>query len=275
MDAESMAIDLIGPEPRIVVKRTGEGPLLLLFHGIGGSKENWDSQLDVLSTSFKTGAWDARGYGDSEDYPGPCDFDDFARDVLKVIDFYGRKKAHLLGLSMGGRIAQRFYFMFPDRVASLTLCDTQMTFQQRSEADREAFLAARQAPLLAGKTPRDIAPAVVKSLVGPNATAEAIQICIDSMNRLRTETYLKTLAATVRQPIAGELADIKVPTHIIVGEFDPLTPPAISAEMAKRIVGSKLTVIPDAGHLSNMEAPAAFNRAAHDFLAKVRRLADD
>jgi 3-oxoadipate enol-lactonase len=269
-----MSVDLIGPEPRIAVKRAGEGPLLLLFHGIGGSKENWDSQLDVFSTSFKAGAWDARGYGNSEDYPGPCDFDDFARDVLKVVDFYGRRKAHLMGLSMGGRIAQRFYFMFPERVASLTLCDTQMTFQQRSEADREAFLAARQAPLLAGKTPRDIAPAVVKSLVGPNATPEAIQICVDSMNRLRTETYLKTLAATVHQPIAGDLADIKVPTHIIVGEFDQLTPPAISAEMAKRIGGSTLTVIPGAGHLSNMEAPAAFNLAAHGFLAAVRSLAD-
>jgi 3-oxoadipate enol-lactonase len=274
MDMRSLSVDLVGPEPKIAVKRAGEGPLLLLFHGIGGSKENWDNQLDVFSTSFKAGAWDARGYGDSQDYPGPCDFDDFARDVLKVVDFYGRRKAHLMGLSMGGRIAQRFYFMFPDRVASLTLCDTQMTFQQRSEADREAFLAARQAPLLAGKTPRDIAPAVVKSLVGPNATSEAIQICIDSMNRLRTETYLKTLAATVRQPIAGELADIKVPTHIIVGEFDQLTPPAISAEMAKRIRGSKLTIIPDAGHLSNMEAPAAFNSAAQSFLADVRRLAD-
>jgi pimeloyl-ACP methyl ester carboxylesterase len=182
-----MSVDLIGPEPKIAVKRAGEGPLLLLFHGIGGSKENWNSQLDVFSTGFKAGAWDARGYGDSQDYPGPCDFDDFARDVLKVVDFYGRRKAHLMGLSMGGRIAQRFYFMFPERVASLTLCDTQMTFQQRSDADREAFLAARQAPLLAGKTPRDIAPAVVKSLVGPNATAEAIQICIDSMNKLRTD----------------------------------------------------------------------------------------
>jgi 3-oxoadipate enol-lactonase len=274
MNAQPTSVDLIGPEPRIAVKRAGEGPLLLLFHGIGGSKENWDNQLTAFSTDFKAVSWDARGYGDSDDYSGPCDFDDFARDVLKVVDFYGRRKAHLMGLSMGGRIAQRFYFMFPERVASLTLCDTQMTFQQRSEADREAFLAARQAPLLAGKTPRDIAPAVVKSLVGPNANSEALQICIDSMNRLRTETYLKTLAATVHQPIAGELGDIKVPTHIIVGEFDQLTPPAISTEMAKRIKGSKLTVIANAGHLSNMEAPAAFNRASRDFLAAVKGLAD-
>jgi len=268
------ALDLIGPAPKIAVKHIGEGPLLLFFHGIGGSKENWDKQLDAFSASFKAGAWDARGYGDSDDYEGPCDFDDFARDVLKVINFYGRQKAHLVGLSMGGRIAQRFYFMYPDRVASLTLCDTQMTFQQRSEADREAFLAARQAPLLAGKTPRDIAPAVVKSLVGPNAAADAIQVCIDSMNKLRTETYLKTLTATVRQPIAGELTDIEVPTHIIVGEFDQLTPPAISAEMVKLINESRLTIIPNAGHLSNMEAPDAFNAAARSFLMAVRELAD-
>lgn len=263
-------IDRIGPAPRIAVERAGSGPLLLFLHGIGGSKENWHDQILALRGTFTAAAWDARGYGDSDDYEGPCSFDDFASDVLKVVDFYGAKATHLVGLSMGGRIAQRFYFQHRERVASLTLVDTQMSFQQRTQAERAQFLAARQAPLRAGKTPRDIAPAVVRSLVGPNASPQAMQICIDSMNRLRTETYLKTLTATVTQAIAGDLSTIRVPTHIIVGEFDTLTPPAISADMAAKIPGSQLTVIPGAGHLSNMESPEVFNRAMLGFLQRVK-----
>ena len=265
----AMTTDRIGPAPHIAVQHVGVGALVLFLHGIGGSKENWYHQLPVLAHRFRAAAWDARGYGESDDYVGPCSFDDFADDVIRVCDFYQAPEAHLVGLSMGGRIAQNVYFRYPTRVASLTLVDTQLSFQQRSEADRAQFLAARQAPLLAGKTPRDIAPVVVKSLVGPDATHEAVQMCIESMSRLRTESYLKTLTATVNQQVAGDLATIRVPCHVIVGEFDTLTPPSLSASMAAKIPDAQLTVIPGAGHLSNMESPEVFNRAMAAFLDRI------
>jgi 3-oxoadipate enol-lactonase len=259
----------VGASPRIAVLRAGEGQLVLFLHGIGGGKESWRDQIPFFAREFQAAAWDARGYGDSEDYEGPCRFGDFASDLLRVIDFYAAPKAHLIGLSMGGRIAQHCYFRFPDRIASLTLCDTQLSFQHRSEADRDAFLAAREAPLRAGKTPREIAPAVVKSLMAATASQRAIDEAIETMARLRVESYLKTLATTVREPMAGDLTSINIPVHVIVGEHDKLTPPAISAEMAAQIPGARLSIVPGAGHLSNIEAPEHFNQIAIEFLRQA------
>ena len=91
--------------PDLAADLAGDGPLLLMMHGIGGNRTNWRAQLPALSRHFSCVAWDARGYGDSDDYEGPLAFDDFVADVLRVLDHFGADRAHLLGLSMGGRIA--------------------------------------------------------------------------------------------------------------------------------------------------------------------------
>lgn len=265
----TMNVEYAASSPRIALIGAGNGPLVLFMHGIGGGKENWIEQIPAFAPEFQAVAWDARGYGNSDDYEGPCRFEDFAADVVRVIDFYGAQKAHLIGLSMGGRIAQHCYFRTPDRVASLTLCDTQMTFENRSDADREAFLASRRAPLLAGKTPRDIAPAVINSLVAPNAPKRARDQAMETMGQLRTENYLKTMEAVLSEPIAGDFTKIDVPVHVVVGELDKMTPPAISEDIARRIPGARFSVIPGAGHLSNIEEPEAFNRAALEFVRDV------
>ena len=105
--------------PRLALDMAGSGPLVLLMHGIGGNRSNWTDQVEALAGSFTAVAWDARGYGDSDDYEGALDFGDFARDALRVLDRFGARRAHLVGLSMGGRIAQDFCARFPDRVATL------------------------------------------------------------------------------------------------------------------------------------------------------------
>ena len=102
--------------------------------------------------------------------------------------------------------------------------------------------------------------------MGPNASPRAVAAAIETMARLRPENYLKTLATTISEPMAGNLRAILAPTHVIVGEHDALTPPAISAKMAAEIPGAALSVIPNAGHLSNIEAPDELNRVAFDFL---------
>ena len=80
---------LIGPSPRIAVDHAGEGPLVVLMHGIGGNRRNWRDQMPVLAQKYHVVAWDARGYGDSDDYEGPLDFADFNRDLLRVIAHFG------------------------------------------------------------------------------------------------------------------------------------------------------------------------------------------
>jgi 3-oxoadipate enol-lactonase len=261
---------LIEPRPRIAVDVQGSGPLLLFLHGIGGNRSNWRGQLPVFSGEFTAAAWDARGYGRSDDYDGPLDFADFSADLLRVIDHFGAERAHLCGLSMGGRIAMDFHDRHPERVASLTLCDTQPGLAQMPAEKRREFIRLRQEPLRAGKTPAEIAPDVARSLVGPKASSAALQLLIDSMAALHTGSYLKTIEASFLYERAPKLESIRVPTHIVVGADDRLTPPELARGMAARIAGAALTIIPEAGHLSNLEQPERFNAAVLDFLREHR-----
>ena len=259
----------IGPHPHIAVDVAGNGPLLLFLHGIGGNRGNWRDQLPVFAAHFTAAAWDTRGYGASDD-GGRLDFGDFSADLLRVIDALAADRAHLCGLSMGGRIALDFHDRHRDRVASLTLCDTQPGLGNMSPEKRREFIRLRQEPLLAGKAPRDIAPAVARSLVSPRAVPGAYERLVDSMSALHKEAYLKTIEASFLYPCVPDPEGVRVPTHIVVGADDTLTPPGVARAMATRIAGSRLTVIPDAGHLSNLEQPQAFNTAVLGFLRELR-----
>jgi 3-oxoadipate enol-lactonase len=111
----------VGPAPRLALSVAGEGELVLFLHGIGGRRQNWDAQLAFFSAHYKAAAWDARGYGESDDYDGPLDFAVFSQDVLRVLDHFGAQKAHLVGLSMGGRIARNFALRHPPAQAKRLL----------------------------------------------------------------------------------------------------------------------------------------------------------
>lgn len=248
--------------PTLAVDLAGAGPLALFMHGIGGNRTNWREQLPAFAPHFSCVAWDARGYGDSDDYEGMLAFDDFVDDVRRVLDHFGVERAHLVGLSMGGRIAMRTALLHPDRVATLTLLDTHEGFEAFSPEQRQAFVDSRRAPLLAGKEPADIADAVARSLVGPNATQAQLQQLIDSIAALHKASYIKSLQATVDQVVLGDISLIRAPAHFVVGADDRLTPVAMHHEMAAKLGGAPVSVLPDAGHLSNIENAAAFNEAA-------------
>ncbi|MEQ8495429.1 MAG: alpha/beta fold hydrolase, partial [Gammaproteobacteria bacterium] len=212
-------------------------------------------------------AWDARGYGNSDDYDGPLDFADFAADLLRLLDHLGCARAHLCGLSMGGRIALDFHDRHADRVASLVLVDTFPGYDASfTQEGRERFVRERRQPLLDGRTVADIAPAVAASLVSPHAPPEVVQQLVDSMCRLHQESYLKTIEAmTMYQPVS-DVSRIQVPVQIIVGADDRLTPPKISRRMAEQIPHAQLCVLAETGHLSNLERPDAFDDCLRGFL---------
>ncbi|MDP7425868.1 MAG: alpha/beta hydrolase, partial [Rhodospirillales bacterium] len=126
--------------PSICIDHAGEGEMLILMHGIGGNRTNWAEQVEAFSEYFHTVAWDARGYGASDDYEGPLDFSDFARDLLRVLDHFGVAKAHIGGLSMGGRIAQDFYVLYPERVKTLILISTFSSFKNFTDEEKKRFV---------------------------------------------------------------------------------------------------------------------------------------
>jgi 3-oxoadipate enol-lactonase len=261
--------------PGLTVDEAGMGEFVLFMHGIGGNRTNWTQQVQRFGKHFLAVAWDARGYNGSEDYDGALDFSDFARDILRVLKFYGRKKLHLVGLSMGGRIAQDFYALYPQHVASLTIVASFTGFQNFTEADRQKFLSLRLKPLVEdGKEPRDIAPIVARTLCSPNATEEQYQRLVASMAALHKGSYIKTVKATTLFDRTANLEKIAVPTLLVFGEADTLTTAEMGRQMQARIKGSKLVVVPKSGHLVNLEQPEAFEAALEPFLFENRGGAD-
>jgi 3-oxoadipate enol-lactonase len=258
--------DYVPGAPKIAIDHLGSGALVLCMHGIGGNRTNWHDQLPAFAKNFHAASWDARGYGASDDYDGPLDFGDFGRDLLRILDHFEVAHAHLVGLSMGGLIAFDFHASHPERVATLTICDSMPGMTGLTDEARREFIRIRQEPLLSGEEPRDIAPRVAKTLVGKSAKPGSFERLVASMSALHKDSYLKTIVATTNYARKLELENIGVPTHIVVGAEDTLTPPALSRSMAARIPGARLTVIKGAGHLSNIEQPEAFNEATLAFL---------
>ena len=263
----------VGPSPHIALSCAGEGPLVVLLHGVGGSRGNWDAQLAALSAAqFCAVAWDARGYGASEDYIGPLDFGDFSADLLRVLDRFGAQTAHLVGLSMGGRIALDFYGRHPQRVASLVLADTSGGMPPGPDRDErvQAFLRERQRPLLDGRTPRELAATLATSLVSAQADARTRAEAERSLAALRSDSYLKTLEEVTRYDSFPAFESIRVPTLVIVGEHDGIATPEYARSVAERIPGARFALIAQAGHLSNIERPQEFNAQVIAFLRALQ-----
>ena len=247
----------VGPAPRLALSVAGEGELVLFLHGIGGRRQNWDAQLAFFSAHYKAAAWDARGYGESDDYDGPLDFAVFSQDVLRVLDHFGAQKAHLVGLSMGGRIARNFALHHPERVRSLVLANTSPGFGVMSGEELRAFVEQR----------RSLDPeAQAKRLLGPDAPPAAYEKLVASLSAVHRESYLKTVEASVAQDLAAPIDNIAVPTLVITSTHDSLYPLRVAEDMARRIPGARLAVIERAGHLSNLERPDEFNRIVLEFL---------
>lgn len=258
--------DYLPAEPLIAVDHAGAGQGVLFLHGIGGRKGNWSRELEVLAPHYHAIAWDARGYGDSADYRGPFSFEDVAADIDRVRLHFGHDTLHLVGLSMGGVIALDYLARRPAHVASLTLCATTLALSSLPPETIERFLAERRGPLLAGRSPSEIAPALARSLLSARASQHALDAARASIAGLRVDSYLKTLDAVTRHRPALDLSTIAVPTLVIAGTEDSLIPVDHARDLAAAIPGAQLAVIDGAGHLVNFDKPVQFSAHVLGFL---------
>jgi 3-oxoadipate enol-lactonase len=237
----------------------GSGALVLFLHGIRGNRRNWAGQIEFFSSrGYKAAAWDARGYGDSDDYEGALQFETFTGDVLRVAEHFKSEKLHLVGLSMGGRIARNVALRYPERLHSLTLISSTPGFDALSPERVKRFISERQSA-----TPQSL-----RRLLGSGPNYAAYQELLDSVSRIHQASYQKTLEASVAQDRAAPIEQIRVPTLVIAGEEDTVYPPELAREMARRIPGAELVTFERTGHLANLEQPERFNKAVLDFLSR-------
>ena len=258
---------LVPGKPAIAFDRAGSGEVLLFVHGIGGNRTNWQEQMEFFAPRYTVVAVDVRGWGLSEDYEGPLDFDDVTDDLVRILSNIGTKSCHLVGLSMGGLIAQHVLWRHPEIVLSAVFADTSAGPGEEHDARWiEEFRRLRKAPLLEGKTPADIAPHVAKSLAVPGAPESSFLRLQASIAALHKESYLKALDYVSNYKAKLDHASVRVPVHVIVGELDALTPLSQARSLARRFRNCRVDVVPGAGHLSNMDNPKGFNQLLDVFL---------
>jgi 3-oxoadipate enol-lactonase len=263
---------LVGSEPRISVDVIGEGNSVIFLHGIGGNRTNWHDNMRSLAPRFRAMAWDTRGYGKSDDYDGPLDFEIISADLLRVLDHFDIEKAHVVGLSMGATISALFHHEHPNRVRSLTLCDTDMGFNRYSPLDRANFARLRREPLANGVAPADIADDVAMALIGNPNNVDVMARLSASMSEVRAGSYIKAFDALVSREDDTKLyTNIQVPLLLVVGASDRVTPPELVQEIAQHAPQARFEIIDRAGHLPNIETPDAFDHILLDFLESVER----
>jgi 3-oxoadipate enol-lactonase len=246
-------------------REAGRGEVVVFLHGLGGSRTAWDPQLAVLADRWRCVAWDQPGYGASPPPDGPFTFAALADAAVRLLDALDVERAPLVGLSFGGMVALHAALDHPDRVAGLALLDTSPAFGGDG-TDPDAWRAARLAPLDAGETPADMAAAVLTSVGGRALTGAALDTAVAAMARIPSDGLRAAIGCLPDHDVRQRLADITVPTLVLVGELDEETPPAYSRALADGIPGAGLEIVADAGHLSNLEQPEAVNRLLSRFL---------
>jgi len=255
--------------PAVALRYCGSGPLVVLLHGIGGNASNWDRQLTVLASDYTAAAWDMRGYGRSDDYGGPLLVDDLCDDLRSVLDYFEVPKAHVVGLSMGGMIAQEFYRRFPNRVSTMLLANTNVGFGAAfTDQQKAEFVQLRRQPLLEGKEPSDLLPSMLEVLLGPNPPQSAIESISASIRGLRKQSYIKAIEAIVDFDSSDITTDISVPVLLVSSTCDRVIPLESMEMMNDYLPDSELFVFKQVGHLTNLERPEEFNELMLDFLAQ-------
>ncbi len=248
----------------------GQGPALVFLHGIGGDAACWRPQLEFFCERFRAIAWNMPGYGGAAPLPA-LTFAELAVALVRLLDRLGVERAHLVGHSMGGMVAQELAASFPERLLSLSLSGTSAAFGRADGDWQRRFLASRLGPLERGSTMADLAPAIVAGLVGEAPDPAGVARAVGSMSQVPEATYRAALQCLLTFDRREALARIGVPVLLLAGARDGTAPPAVMERMAARIPGARLVVLPAAGHLANLEQPAAFNAALAAFLAAVEQ----
>ena len=248
----------------------GEGTPVLLVHGFPFNLTMWRPQIDALGERFRLIAPDLKGAGESE---GPDDdsaysMDSYADELKGLIDELGLDRVVLAGLSMGGYIAFAFARKYPDALAGLVLADT------RAEADPPEGVEKRskQQEQVRAEGIKGLSETLTGALVSDHTKANRPE-AVDAVRRAMdnpARSFTGELEAMKTRPDSTDgLTKINAPTLIIVGENDGVTPPEASRKLHEHITGSRLVVIPNVGHVSNIESPDEFNDALADFLSSL------
>jgi 3-oxoadipate enol-lactonase len=245
----------------------GEGEPLLCIMGLACDTTAWGLQVPAWSTAYRTVVFDNRDVGQSGYVERDYDVADMARDALALADELDLDSFHLLGLSMGGMIAQEIALTAPERVRTLTLAVTYAGSGRWGREKARLWLKAT-----AGATREDAVDELLllclseETFENEGMVRFLRQLMLQNPNPQRPEGFARQLLATTRHEVRHRLGELAMPVHVIGAEHDVLVPVWKSREIARLVPGADLTVIDGAAHGVNLERAEEFNAAVLNWL---------
>jgi len=259
---------------QIYYEMHGDGEPLILIMGIGGDSTMWTPyQVPAFSTNYQVIVLDNRDAGRSSKATSSYTIADMADDVAGLMDGLGVERAHILGISMGGMIAQEFALRHPNRLNKLILTGTGAAagrakfdpimvwnFVKQNDADGQAFAAQQFIWLFS-----------TEFLRNHQAVDQTLALFASNPNQFSPEAYVRQAEAYVKHDALDHLGNVKAQTLVISGEQDRLAPPWIARELADAIPDAKFHLVDGSGasHALILERPDDFNKLVMDFLNKM------
>ena len=254
---------------KITYQRGGTGPAVLLIHGVGGDAGNWGSIAERLRRRFDVIAMDLRGHGGSDLITGPVDAHDLARDALGVLDECGVRRCAVVGMSLGGAVAQALTLDYPERVDKLavivTVCGRTPEEQARAR-ERIAFLEREgTAGIAEANRQRWFTDAFIER------HPDIVEQRVAQVKACDGASYLHAFRVFATADFVDRLHEIRVPTLVVTGEHDVAATPRMARLMAERIPDAEAHVLPRLKHSLLIEAPTVIADLLEPFLQSGTR----
>ena len=240
---------------------SGDATAIVFLHGVGSDKSVWHPQLEYFGKTRRDIAFDYPGYGDSDPAPEGTNRDDYAAAILSAMRELRVERAHICGLSLGGVVGIAMHHVAPERCASLILADTFAAHPQGRAIYERSIAGSADLPAMA--------EARVDMLLAQPADLGVRAEVVETMSRIDPAAYRIGAKAVWLADQSGRAQAIDVPTLILCGEQDLITPVDLSVALTDLIPNARLQLIAAAGHLSNLERPAEFNAFVDSFLQEV------
>jgi pimeloyl-ACP methyl ester carboxylesterase len=254
---------------RVAYERAGAGPPLVLLHGyVGDGPTTWRRQLDGLSDEFTVVAWDAPGAGGSADPPEGFGLAGYADCLAGFLQRLGLERPHVAGLSFGGILALELSRRHPAVPATLVLASAYAGWGGSLPAE-VAEQRLRQALALAELSPEEFVATLLPTMFSQTTPPEVVEAFGASMLGFHPAGF-RAMARASAEDLRDVLAQVKVPTLLVYGDQDLRAGLTVAEGLHAAIPGSTLVVLRGAGHVCNVEAPEAFNRAVRTFLRDAR-----
>jgi len=250
---------------QIAYERVGTGPALVLLHGyVGDGPTTWRRQLDGLSDEFTVVAWDAPGAGRSSDPPERFGLDDYADCLAGFLEKLGIDTAYVVGLSFGGIVALALQRRHAARSRALVLASAYAGWAG-SLPPELAQQRLRQALALADGSPEALVAALLPTMFSEAVQRETVDDFRASMQAFHPRGF-RAMARACAGDVRDVLPHVEIPTLLVYGNRDVRAPLTVAKALEAAIPRSRLVVLPDTGHLCNVEAPDEFNLAVRSFL---------